>query len=98
MFQMFQLFTGIKESTLVMVLKAWEGGREVDKSIYGFRLEEGMGILSARLESLQNMICTLCMGLKDDNIEKQAIDVIECIGLCISDIKNFADNILETST
>ncbi len=70
----------------------------MDESIHELRLKEGMGTVSAKLESLQSMICTACMGLKDDKIEKQAIDVIECIGLCIGDIKNFADNILEAST
>lgn len=68
----------------------------MDKGIHELRLKEGMGTVSAKLESLQSMICTACMGLKDDNIEKQEIDVIECIGLCIGNIKNFTDNILET--
>ena len=69
----------------------------MDKEVHGLRLAEGLKGVSTQLESLQSMICTVCMGLENDKIEKQAVDVVVCIGLCIGNIKSFADGVLEIS-
>ena len=47
------------------------------------RYEECLEIVSLQLQSLHNMITTLHMGLLKENIEKQALDCIECIDFCV---------------
>lgn len=51
-----------------------------------------MEIVSLRLKALHNTIVSLHMALEKEGIEQQALDVIECIGFCVNDIKNNIDN------
>lgn len=47
------------------------------------RYEEYLEIISAQLQTMHNMIISLHMGLFKENIEKQALDCIECIDFCV---------------
>lgn len=51
-----------------------------------------MEIVALRLKALHNTIVSLHMALEKEGIEQQALDVIECIGFCVNDIKNNIDN------
>jgi len=56
----------------------------------GIVLAESMDSLetvSLRLQKLNNMINTICLGMGQENIEQQAIDCMESIGYCVSNIQ-----------
>ena len=36
--------------------------------------------------------------LESENMEQQALDVIECIGFCVNDIKNGVDDVLKENS
>ena len=42
------------------------------------------------LEKLNSMIMSLCLGMQQENMEQQAVNCMECIGYCVSDIRNTA--------
>ena len=46
--------------------------------------------VSLRLQQLSSMIHTMCLGLKCENIEQQAVDCMECIAYCVNDIRAMA--------
>ena len=56
---------------------------------------EVMEKVSSKLGALHNTILSLYAELESENIEQQALDVIECIGFCVSDIKNYIDGNLK---
>lgn len=63
------------------------------------KVERGMCMdaletVSLRLGQLNNMIKSLCLGMQQENIEKQAVDGMECIAYCINDTKNIVDEIM----
>lgn len=43
--------------------------------------------VSLRLQQLSSVIHTMCLGLKCENIEQQAVDCMECIAYCVNDIR-----------
>lgn len=51
--------------------------------------------VSSHLKKLNNMIMAITLGMQQENMEQQAIDCVECIGYCVNDIKNIANNRLE---
>lgn len=48
--------------------------------------------VSSKLGALHNTILSLYAALESENVEQQALDIIECIGFCVNDIKNYIDN------
>ena len=46
--------------------------------------------VSLRLQQLSSVIHTMCLGLERENIERQAVDCIECIADCVNDIRAMA--------
>ena len=59
---------------------------------------EEMKKISSKLGALHNTILSLYAELESENIERQALDVIECIGFCVNDIKNSIDKSLEENS
>lgn len=57
--------------------------------------KEGLEIVSIRLCKLHNMIEFLILGMKQEGMEKQAIDCVESIQYCIRDIQNTAEGRLQ---
>ena len=57
-----------------------------------FNTMEELKKISSKLKALHNTIQSLYAALESENIEQQALDVIECIGFCVNDIKNDIDN------
>lgn len=51
--------------------------------------------ISSKLKTLHNTILSLYAVLESENVEQQALDAVECIGFCVSDIKNGIDKTLE---
>lgn len=56
---------------------------------------EEMKKTSSKLKALHNTILSLYAELESENIEQQALDVVECIGFCVNDIKNSIDKEME---
>ena len=56
---------------------------------------EEMKIISSKLGALHNTVLSLYAELESENMERQALDVIECIGFCVNDIKNYVDGNLK---
>ena len=56
---------------------------------------EGLEVVSIRLCKLHNMIDSLILGMKQEGMEQQAVDCVETIQYCISDLKNTVDNRLQ---
>ena len=54
--------------------------------------------VSKRLEVLENTIVTMYVGLENEQIQKQALDSIECIGFCIECIRMRLDEELQQNT
>lgn len=50
--------------------------------------------VSLRLEQLNNMIKSLCLGMQQENIEQQAVDCMECMQYIVNDTKNIVDEIM----
>lgn len=43
--------------------------------------------VSLRLGQLNSMIKSICLGMKQENIEQQAVDCLECVAYCVNDIR-----------
>lgn len=54
--------------------------------------------ISSKLGALHNTILSLYAELESENMEQQALDVIECIGFCVNDIKNGVDGVLKENS
>ena len=59
---------------------------------------EEMKRVSSKLGALHNTILSLYAELESENMEQQALDVIECIGFCVNDIKNGVDDVLKENS
>ena len=59
---------------------------------------EEMKKVSSKLGALHNTILSLYAELERENMEQQALDVIECIGFCVNDIKNGVDGVLKENS
>ena len=59
---------------------------------------EEMKKVSSKLGALHNTILSLYAELESENMEQQALDVIECIGFCVNDIKNGVDGVLKENS
>ena len=55
---------------------------------------DALETVSLRLGQLNSMIKSLCLGMKQESIEQQAVDCMECIAYCINDTKNIVDEIM----
>lgn len=62
----------------------------MDNGIVLMRCAESLEMVSLRLQKLNNMINTICLGMEQERMEQQMIDCIESIGYCVNDIKNIA--------
>lgn len=51
---------------------------------------DALETVSLRLGQLNNMIKSLCLGMRQENIEQQAVDCMECIVYCANDIRAMA--------
>lgn len=51
--------------------------------------------ITLRLEKLNSMITSLCLGMEQEKVEKQAIDCVESISYCVNDIRMVALSGLE---
>ena len=60
-----------------------------------FNYIEEMKKISSKLGALHHTIQSLYAVLEIEKVEQQALDAIECIGFCVSDIKNAIDKDLE---
>ncbi len=47
--------------------------------------------ITSKLKSLHNTILSLYAALESERIEQQALDVINCIAMCVNDIINSID-------
>lgn len=56
---------------------------------------EGLETVVLQLQKLNHMLDSLCLGMKQENLESQAIDCLESVGYCVNDIKNTAVEILK---
>ena len=54
--------------------------------------------ISSKLGALHNTILSLYAALESENVEQQALDIIECIGFCVNDIKNGVDGVLKENS
>lgn len=55
------------------------------------KYEEDMEKISLKLSSLHSMVDTINVALQHECIEQQVVNCMDCIGYCISDIKNTVD-------
>ena len=55
---------------------------------------DALETVSLRLGQLNNMIKSLCLGMKQENIEQQAVDCMQCVEYCVNDTKNIVDGIM----
>ena len=44
--------------------------------------------IASKLSALHNTILSLYAELESEKVEQQVLDVIECIGFCVNDIRN----------
>ncbi len=57
---------------------------------------EFMEKLVSRLDTIHSTILSLQLGMKCENIQ-QAVDILECIDICINDTKNMIDSYMKKS-
>ena len=49
---------------------------------------DDLTMISLRFGKLHSVIESISMGMEREDMEQQAIDSIDCIGYCVSDIRN----------
>lgn len=60
-------------------------------SDYVSRLEDSMETIAFKLDCLASTIHTISLGLQKENMEQQAIDCVNCIGVYVGSIKGLVD-------
>lgn len=51
--------------------------------------------VSSQLGKLNNMITSICLGMRHEGMEQQTVDCMECIGFYVGFIKHMADVCIE---